>query len=122
VGSSCSTWGDSLGTYDVIVRAYDSALNYREETQHLAIVTPALQFVGPEGVVVGQTVVAWPWVLLGFLIIIAAILFPQIASMDQAKRIVEIYSTEQGGSSLFIEVYPSGPIALIPPPGETCRQ
>jgi hypothetical protein len=63
-----------LGTYDVIVRAYDSALNYREETQHLAIVTPALQFVGPEGVVVGQTVVAWPWVLLGFLIIIAAIL------------------------------------------------
>jgi hypothetical protein len=52
----------------------------------------------------------------------ATILFPQIASMDQAKRIVEIYSTEQGGSSLFIEVYPSGPIALIPPPGETCRQ
>lgn len=53
-----------LGTYDVIVRAYDTALNYRESTKHLAIVSPAMQFVGPEGIVVGQTALPWTWAII----------------------------------------------------------
>ena len=55
-----------LGKYDVIVRAYDNAGNFREISQRLSIVTPLFQLFGLN---------ALPWwlliFLLGFLLLIA---------------------------------------------------
>lgn len=62
-----------LGTYDVTIRAYDVASNYREITKRLEIVTPLLQFANSDGITVnGGAVVPWTWIfiLLVFLILV----------------------------------------------------
>lgn len=48
-----------VGTYDVLVRAYDKAGNYREKTQSLHIVTPLLQILGID------LLPRWVMILLG---------------------------------------------------------
>lgn len=50
----------TIGTYDVIVRAYDKARNYREVTQRLAIVSQILEFVDGRGLAIrNQLVIPW---------------------------------------------------------------
>ncbi|MBI3627967.1 MAG: hypothetical protein HY220_04485 [Candidatus Sungbacteria bacterium] len=61
----------ALGSYAVIVRAYDQAGNFREEVQHLDIVTTAVQFIQNEGLQIkGNLIIPWLWfwTILGALI------------------------------------------------------
>lgn len=52
-----------LGAYDVIVRAFDKAQNYREVVEHIHIVTPAVQFIGSDGLRVSRALLV-PWYLV----------------------------------------------------------
>lgn len=62
----------TLGDYDVIVRAYDKAGNYREATQRLSIVNSVFEFVGSDGLrIKGLFTVSWIWIwILGGLSIV----------------------------------------------------
>lgn len=54
----------ALGKYDVIVRAYDKAGNYRSSTQRLEIVEGVGRFFNDDGIVIGRSyVMSWVWVL-----------------------------------------------------------
>jgi len=64
----------NLGSYDVIVRAYDNAVNYREETQRLDIVTALFQFVSNQGVIVkGWFTIPWLWIWVILALLIAGL-------------------------------------------------
>ncbi len=61
-----------IGEYDVIVRAYDKAGNFREETQRLDVVKPIFQIVTGEGIKIGEIVLIpwlWIWIIGGFLVL-----------------------------------------------------
>ncbi|MBM3206509.1 MAG: hypothetical protein FJZ43_02720 [Candidatus Staskawiczbacteria bacterium] len=61
------------GSYDVIVRAYDKAGNHIDITKKLSIVHFAFEFLGTDGIRVGNvTVLPWIWffVLMGILLIL----------------------------------------------------
>jgi len=62
-----------LGSYDIIVRAYDKAFNMREVKQHIAIVTPVLSIVQDNGLLIASGfVLTWPWI---WLIALAMLIF-----------------------------------------------
>ena len=63
----------ALGAYDVIVRSYDKAGNYREAIERLKIVTPLFQFVEGRGIRIKDTIfIPWMWILimLGILLLL----------------------------------------------------
>lgn len=55
-----------LGKYDVIVRSYDAAKNFREINKRILITKPFLGIVENTGINIFGTVISW-WVLLAFL-------------------------------------------------------
>ena len=60
-----------IGSYDVIVRSYDTAGNYHDSIQKLKITNTAFQFIGDDGLTIGEReIISWRWVLLVFLAII----------------------------------------------------
>lgn len=59
------------GNYDIILRAYDKAGNYREVTQRLVITNAVFSFVDDTGVRFGKTFVPWSWIVIVLLAIIA---------------------------------------------------
>jgi len=66
-----------LGAYDIIVRAYDVAGNYREVTKRIEIVNPIFKFVADEGIEVGGWFLIpwlWLWIVLGLIILFLALL------------------------------------------------
>lgn len=62
------------GDYDVIVRAYDKAHNYREQTQRLVVATGVFSIIDPDGLRFGTVVISWVWVwcILGFGVLLAS--------------------------------------------------
>lgn len=65
------------GSYDVIVRAFDKAGNFREQTQNLKIVTALFLPISGHGVELrGQVLVSWFWfwVIAGFFLAVLAYL------------------------------------------------
>jgi hypothetical protein len=53
----------ALGTYDIIVRAYDKAGNFREVTQRLEITTALFKVIGEKGLEIrGLFIISWIWV------------------------------------------------------------
>ncbi len=61
-----------MGRYDVIVRAYDLAGNYRDSIQKLKITNVLFQFVSDEGLVIrGHSAISWLW----FFSIVIAFIF-----------------------------------------------
>ncbi|MDO8530140.1 MAG: cohesin domain-containing protein [bacterium] len=65
-----------LGKYDVIVRAYDGAGNYRETTKRLSIVTAAFEFIGDKGFEIKNVVfIPWLWFFLGALTLVMMLIF-----------------------------------------------
>lgn len=81
-----------LGKYDVVVRAYDRAGNYRDSIKRLNITNAFFQFIGNEGLVIGgQSVVSWPWFFLVTLAIISSLVYIlwrlryRHRSIDQAR-------------------------------------
>lgn len=62
------------GTYDVIVRAYDHAGNYRETTKRLSIVAPVFKFIGETGLEFRtRFIIPWIWVWGLSLLILAGL-------------------------------------------------
>ncbi len=61
-----------LGSYDVIVRAYDKAGNFREKIQRMSIVSNIFEFVNEQGLQIGGFGIAWVWLYIfcGFIILI----------------------------------------------------
>ncbi len=53
-----------IGTYDIIVRAYDRAGNFREVTQRLSVVTPLLQILGI------NLLPKWATILVGLMLLL----------------------------------------------------
>ena len=51
-----------LGSYDVIIRAYDKAGNYQEVTERLRITNPFFSFISSSGVRFGNWLIPWMWV------------------------------------------------------------
>lgn len=63
-----------LGSYDIIVRAYDKAGNYREVVEHLKIVSPIFKLVAGEGLQISSLGIlpwVWVWVIVGLLLMLA---------------------------------------------------
>lgn len=60
-----------VGSYDVIVRAYDKARNYREVTQRITVATPILSIIEDDGLrITSQFKLKWHWLwLFAFLIL-----------------------------------------------------
>lgn len=63
------------GDYDVIVRAYDKAGNYREVTARLEIVPALLRFLSGSGIAFRSTLVIPWWIILLILAIIILLLY-----------------------------------------------
>jgi heme/copper-type cytochrome/quinol oxidase subunit 2 len=65
----------SLGTYDVIVRAYDKAQNYKEIVQRLVVTTPVFSFVSDQGIKLGNVNLSWMIVFIISIVLLAIALF-----------------------------------------------
>lgn len=62
-----------FGSYDIIVRAYDKAQNYRESVERLHVTNMVFQFVGGRGLEIKNVFVIswiWIWAILGFLAVL----------------------------------------------------
>ncbi|HBG68886.1 hypothetical protein A2W67_02755 [Candidatus Nomurabacteria bacterium RIFCSPLOWO2_02_40_28] len=55
----------ALGSYDVFVRAYDRANNYREVTERIVVTTSIFKFIGDHGIVIKDLFIV-PWLLVWF--------------------------------------------------------
>jgi len=66
------------GNYDVIVRAYDKAGNYREVTQRLSIVTAVFRFIGDKGFEVRSSLMI-PWWLIFILLLVILVMLAILA-------------------------------------------
>lgn len=65
-----------LGTYNVIVRAYDKSGNFREEMQSLAVVSQVFQFIPGQGLkIMNVFSISRGWFLFGALLILVAFVF-----------------------------------------------
>ncbi len=68
-----------IGNYDVIIRAYDQAGNFREKISRLNIVISAFEFISGEGVQVSvRVIIPWKWFLppvLLFVMVLAYIAY-----------------------------------------------
>lgn len=60
----------STGPYDIFVRAFDKAGNYREVVERLTITDRFVGFTSRDGLVFGPYVIGWWWLLLLLIIII----------------------------------------------------
>jgi len=79
----------SLGSYDVIVRAYDFAGNFYQATERLTVVNPIFEVIGREGLrVAGLFVLPW-WVVVFVLIIILAVLLYALRIFWHLHRDIE---------------------------------
>ncbi|MEK7195498.1 MAG: cohesin domain-containing protein [Patescibacteria group bacterium] len=67
-----------LGEYDVIVRAYDTAGNLREETQRLSIVSTVFTVVSGKGLQI-RNIITIPWIWVWAIAAIMLILFSYLA-------------------------------------------
>ena len=56
----------ALGSYDVLVKAYDKAGNFREVKERLVITTPIFKFIANEGVIVNNLFIV-PWLVVWFI-------------------------------------------------------
>ena len=66
----------NLGKYDVIVRAYDHAGNYRESVARLEIVQALFQFLGKDGIRIRSgLVISWYWLIPILFLILVVLAF-----------------------------------------------
>jgi len=66
-----------IGSYDIILRAYDNAGNYKEETERFSIVSNVFSFISDHGFVVWDLFVIpwlWFWILCFVLLVILSYL------------------------------------------------
>lgn len=84
----------SLGDYDILVRAYDKAGNYRESIAHLKVVRRFFGSIGDHGIMFGEYYII-PWWLLIMLLTLSLVILLLIAAVvrrrhhEHAKRLGE---------------------------------
>ena len=79
-----------LGTYDVVVRAFDNAGNVTQETSEISIVSPLFQVIGSEGLRIGGAfVIPWIYVLLVGLILLALLAYILAKVWKMHRRVEE---------------------------------
>lgn len=61
-----------IGKYDIILRSYDKAGNYREVISRLNVVTPIFGIIGNAGIKIGGLFIEWFWfwIILSILVLI----------------------------------------------------
>lgn len=65
-----------LGDYDVVVRAYDQANNYKEVTQRLIITTRVFEFIHDEGLRIGNlATIPWKYLYSGLGVIVIGLAY-----------------------------------------------
>lgn len=65
-----------LGKWDVIVRVYDNAGNFTEETRRLDIVAGVFKFINDEGIEIGLLgIVSWIWVWALLILFLGGLVF-----------------------------------------------
>ncbi len=65
-----------IGTYDIVVRAYDQARNYREVNDRLKVVTPVFEVVNEQGIKIGGFfIVPWFWFWIISVILVSVLGF-----------------------------------------------
>lgn len=65
-----------FGKYDVIIRAYDKAGNYREITRRLSIVNTVFKFISGEGFEIRNVIfVSWSWFFTVFILAVIALIY-----------------------------------------------
>ncbi|MEY4731650.1 MAG: hypothetical protein RL681_596 [Candidatus Parcubacteria bacterium] len=85
------------GDYDVIVRAYDKAGNYTQETQRLEIVTYAFDIVSGTGIKIkSNLIVPWLWIFVILGVLIVSVGFAARRLWHAHRQLHEIISA--GGS------------------------
>ncbi len=66
----------AVGSYDVVLRAYDKANNYREVSKRMTITTPWFKFIGDTGLQIKNwKVVPWAWVIFVASLLILLLLY-----------------------------------------------
>jgi len=88
-----------LGSYNVIVKAYDQAGNHREITKRLVITTPIFSFINERGLQIKNwVIIPWLWVWIAGLLLLAILLYiayrvwkwhKDIHSSHQEKKLPE---------------------------------
>lgn len=68
----------ALGSYDVYVRAYDKANNFREIKERMVITTPLFKFIGEKGIVFNDLFVI-PWILVWFISLLLLLVLVYLA-------------------------------------------
>ena len=65
-----------LGSYDVIVRAYDKAGNFQEIIKRMKIISNIFEFINEQGLQVGGFTIIWSWlyIICGFIILVLGFL------------------------------------------------
>lgn len=64
-----------IGAYDAIVRAIDKAGNIQESVKRFNITTGFFTWSSREGLIVGQWLITWPWMILILIIIISLLYY-----------------------------------------------
>lgn len=78
-----------LGSYDVVVRAYDKAGNFQEITERLEIVKPVFQIITGRGIKIGDILLlSWSWVWGIAVFIFVILIFMARLVSDWHKRVV----------------------------------
>lgn len=94
----------SLGDYQVIVRAYDRAGNYRETSQKMAIVPAIFRYIGGAGLEIRNLfIIPWWFIWLAFILLIAVLIGAAIIvkkrhllhDLHLAKKELPVYLKEQ---------------------------
>ncbi len=78
----------TMGSYDVLLRAYDKAGNHREVVERLIITDGFLGLSSREGLVIGPLVISWGW-LLSTLLFLAALLWYYGRIFKQKHDVIE---------------------------------
>lgn len=85
-----------LGSYDIIVRAFDKAGNVREVTQRLNVVVPLFEIVSSQGIrISGLFTVPWIWCAIIFAFIFLLLLYSAWRARKWHKGIEVKKSTNQ---------------------------
>ncbi|MDD5032806.1 MAG: hypothetical protein PHC85_01670 [Candidatus Pacebacteria bacterium] len=79
----------NLGKYDLIIRAFDKAGNYREVVQRLEIINPLFRFVDERGFEI-RGVITIPWFLFWIIVVaFLAVLYLSAISLGRKRKMIE---------------------------------
>src|SRR5258708_93009 len=86
----------TVGYYDVIVRAYDKAGNYREVAKHFSISTPLFKFILENGIEIKNgMVLPWKWLWTLSALLLALLLFGAYSARAWRHHVTKIHKDKE---------------------------